>query len=118
MFHSTSGKSGIGYSCFDKSSLIPRSDLIEILKREDELRFSAKVQEEYSREFSSANDYLHHVKNITVDLQKQALRDCGYPESALSVFQSHRSTLDFDDELLQVCLFLTLCMYIFINSYF
>ena len=106
MFHSTSGKCGSAFYHYKGTEVevIPREDLIRILKREDELRHSRDIQALYSMEFQSGNEYLMHIRDVTISLQKQALRDCGYEDSdmQLRVLHSHRYHYKDDKEILSV----------------
>lgn len=99
MLHSTSGKAGLEY--YKSSNIIPRNDLLMILKREDELRHSKEIQEQYSKEFSNGNEYLSHIRDVTENLQKQVLLEFGYSIEALPAFQSHRAYFQDDKEVLQ-----------------
>mmetsp|Transcript_10887 Transcript_10887/g.34685 ORF Transcript_10887/g.34685 Transcript_10887/m.34685 type:complete len:156 (+) Transcript_10887:14-481(+) len=94
MYHSTSGKEGFDLRFTPTEYEIPRETLISVLKREDELRFSAQVQERYS-----ASDALEHIRDVTVELQKQALREHGIDEDhGLVVLQNARFQYKDDPE--------------------
>lgn len=66
--------------------VIPRETLILVLRREDELRFSPEYQARYSE-----SERLEHIRDVTVELQKQALREHGLDEEhGLVVLQNAR----------------------------
>jgi hypothetical protein len=106
MFHSTSGKLAYNLFCSPGVDIFPREKLREVLIKEDQLRHAKSIQELYSKQFATGNEYLHHIRDVTIELQKQALRDCGFPEETLSIalpsFQCHRAHYQDDEELLKV----------------
>jgi len=93
MTHSSSGKRG--YTLYNEYTEynIDEDKLVEILKKENQLRFSKEIQLQYSQDLQG-NEYLEHIKNITERVQERALLECGIPESeiveALKVLRSHR----------------------------
>lgn len=78
MMHSTSGKSGYEPH-YSPSSFVFEGDelLSRVLVRETELRNSDEIQARYSQ---NAVPYLEHIKDVTLGLQRQALRECGVGE--------------------------------------
>ena len=68
------------------------------------MRGSEEVQAKYSRSFDCGNEYLSHVRDVTVQLQLQSLRDSGVKEkdlqSSLLSLQSHRYHYQWDAEIL------------------
>ena len=109
MFHSTSGKWGSRYYASDCVTPFPRELLKKVLLRENELRFSQEVQAQYSVRMDNGNDYLYHIRDVTIQLQKQALIDIGVPENeidfALKSLQSHRSHYSMDPEILSLSVY-------------
>jgi len=79
MFHSTSGKRG--YEWFsphsDTPHFIPRSIMKQMLEREEQLRMSKEYHEKISQ-----SDELTWIRDVTVDLQSQVLREFGYLNTA------------------------------------
>jgi len=69
-----------------------------ILIREDELRASPEIQSRYSQ-----TDDLELFRDITLDLQRQALRECDIPEQdiyeALSTLHNARRFYQYDPEM-------------------
>lgn len=80
MFHSTSGKRGYDWYSPPGSqilNLIPRSIMKQMLKREEELRMSKQYHEKISM-----HDDLAWIRDVTIDIQKQVLREFGYNNTA------------------------------------
>jgi hypothetical protein len=74
MFHSTSGKRGYGFYYVDGHiTRIPKETLKKMLQREEELRKSKEYHETISQ-----HDDLKWIRDVTVKLQKQVLREFGY----------------------------------------
>lgn len=87
---------------------LSREKLMEILRREDELRMSSETQRLYSTKLPG-NDYMAHIRDVTIDLQKRAILDCGVPEEeveyALEILHSHRYYYNDDPEVLQLSVY-------------
>jgi len=109
MFHSTSGKRGYSLNCIASCPVFPREKLREVLIKEDELRNSERIQNLYSREFATGNEFLCHVRDVTLELQREALLQCGVSEenldAQLSSFQCHRAHYANDEEILKLSVY-------------
>jgi len=93
MTHASSGKRGYRLYNLYSEYTFEEEKLKEVLKREDTLRYSEQVQALYSQPLEG-NTYLEHIKNVTENLQLQALTDCGIHmndlQNALIALRSHR----------------------------
>ena len=81
---------------------------MDVLRREDELRFSEEVQQEYSKK-CGANELMCHIRDVTLALQRRALRECGVEEcdveNALVALHNHRIDYQGDEELLKLSVY-------------
>jgi hypothetical protein len=94
MFNPTSGKRGLQLRRNREEYTIDRALLKKILLREDELRKSPEVQEEYGKD-----DRVEALVAITERIQRQALEEHGIdPDEGLSFLQSARWTFRDDAE--------------------
>jgi len=94
MFNPTSGKRGLQLRRNREEYTIDRALLKKILLREDELRKSPEVQEEYGKD-----DRVEALVAITERIQRQALEEHGIdPSVGLSFLQSARWTFRDDEE--------------------
>lgn len=81
MFHSTSGKRGYGFYYIDGRMLqtVDKETMKKMLMREEELRNSKQYHETIS-----LHDDLEWIRDVTVKLQTQVLKEFGYHETGLS----------------------------------
>ncbi|KAL6074288.1 hypothetical protein QOT17_004319 [Balamuthia mandrillaris] len=123
MYHSTSGKCGFDYYHYEGCPLnadgsyrlhIPREQLINILKLEEQYRFS----EEYQQMYTEAGDSLDRLEEITEELQRRALQENGIAiedheagkngqiPNALKAYRSIRGRLRHDEEISQLVVYM------------
>lgn len=105
MFHPTSGKLGYDYYWYPTQYQISKEKLIDILKREDELRASEQYQNKYSEQ-----DRLFWFMNVTDEIQTQALRENGVAEEnmndALVVLRNARWEYRNDPEVNRLTIYM------------
>jgi len=103
MTHSTSGKRGFDLYKNSTSCIIDRVTLIKILKREDILRFSDEVQQQYTM----AGENLKQIESVTADLQKKALAEFGFTDpEALIALHNVRFYYQNDPEINQLTVYM------------
>jgi len=103
MTHSTSGKRGFDLYKNSTSCIIDRETLIKILKREDILRFSDEVQQQYTM----AGENLKQIESVTADLQKKALAEFGFTDpEALIALHNVRFYYQNDPEINQLTVYM------------
>lgn len=103
MFHSTSGKMGYGMRYSppglerpEGGRVIPKSIMKKILQREDEMRFSSA----YLNAISLHEGDLKWIRDVTVQMQKDVLREFGYDDAkGLMALNSARAEYIDDDEM-------------------
>jgi len=107
MYHSTSGKKG--FRAYQQPweppfLVIPKTQMKLILQREEELRASLEIQNQYTE-----SDDLAHLRDVTIELQKRALRENGIKEEhlqqALNILHSARFTYQHDPEMNNITIY-------------
>lgn len=90
----SSGKIGYGFcsdvdeSTFKRHGFDDRLKLKAMLMREDELRNSEETQLEYSK--MNVSNYLQHVVDTNLNIQRRVLSEFGFPESSLDAYHCVR----------------------------
>jgi len=83
--------------------IIDRKTFIDILKREDILRFSDEVQQQYTM----AGENLKQIESVTADLQKKALAEFGFTDpEALIALHNVRFYYQNDPEINQLTVYM------------
>lgn len=104
MMHSSSGKHGHAFHWEKTPYQFQREDLVKVLKLEDKIRASPAVQRAYSERLLG-NAYLKHIRDVTLDAQRRAIRESGILkegdriEDVLVALHNHRVDFSNDDEL-------------------
>lgn len=106
MFHSTSGKYCHEVYYQPTTVKFTRSQVIELLTREEELRNSEHYIEQCEIAFQEQS--LEKLKEATLDIQRQALRDCGIVdiEQGLIALHNVRKLYSGDKEINQLVVYL------------
>jgi len=103
MTHSTSGKRGFDIYSQPTSCRIDKETLIKILKREDVLRFSDEIQQQYTM----AGEDIKQIEAVTIDLQKKALAEFGFTDpEALVALHNVRFYYQTDPEINQITVYM------------
>jgi len=102
MYHSTSGKNGFRPYEVRTDYQIEKSLLIQILKREDELRHSQEYQNEYTK-----SDDLGWLRDVTTKIQERALAEYGITDSqGLIVLRNARFQYKDDPSINQLTVYM------------
>jgi len=80
---------------------LDRTTLIQMLKREDELRKSDQTMALYSE-----SDEWRHLINVTIGIQKQVLQEFGYSDDALTEFHIQRAQYQKDPEICNLAVYI------------
>jgi len=106
MTHSTSGKMGYNYHYRESDYKFNRETLIKVLKYEDNLRLH---DPDIQKKYTECGDDSEKFSDVTHDLQKKALLDCGIgPENlseALLALRNMRIDYENDDEILELAVY-------------
>jgi len=98
MYHSTSGKYGFQPHWKPTFLTISKGQLRKIMIREEELRMSEVIQQQYTD-----SDDLTHLRDVTIALQRQALIENGIDiseiDEALSVLHNARFMYKNDPDM-------------------